>query len=128
VGTKGGGKEKVGACDLLGGSSALLHLLGLLALADKRLVDVGDDTTAGNGGLDESVELLVTTDGELQVAGGDTLDLQVLGGVTGKLEDLSGQVLEDGSAVDGSSSTDTTTSVAAVLEEAVDTADGELEK
>jgi len=89
-------------------------------------VNVGDDTTASNGGLDEGVELLVTSDGELQVAGGDTLDLQVLGGVTGKLEDLSGQVLEDGSAVDGGSRTDTTTSVATILEEAVDTADGEL--
>lgn len=112
--------------DLLG--TNLVHLLGLLTLADERPVDVGDDSTTGDGGLDEGVELLVTRDGELQVAGGDTLDLQVLRGVTGELENLSSQVLEDGSRVDGSSGTDTTTSVAAVLEEAVDTTDGELRK
>lgn len=89
-------------------------------------MNVGDDTTAGNGGLDEGVELLITADGELKVAGGDALHLEVLGGVAGKLEHLSGQVLEDGSAVDGGGGTDTTTSVAAVLEEAVDTTNGEL--
>lgn len=38
-------------------------------------MDVGDHTTAGDGRLDEGVELLVTTDGELKVAGGDALDL-----------------------------------------------------
>ena len=42
-------------------------------------MDVGDHTTAGDGRLDEGVELLVTTDGELKVAGGDALDLLRLG-------------------------------------------------
>ena len=41
------------------------------------------DTTEGDGGADQGVELLVTADGELQVAGRDTLDLEVLGGVLG---------------------------------------------
>ena len=45
-------------------------------------------TTAGNCCLDEAVELLVTTDGELKVTGVDTLGLEVLAGVAGKLEDL----------------------------------------
>ena len=40
-------------------------------------MDVGDHTTAGDGRLDEGVELLVTADGELEVAGGDALDLRV---------------------------------------------------
>ena len=64
-------------------------------------MNVGDDTTTGDGGLDEGVKLFVTTDGELhtstckgvfgrkqrerhshlKVAGSDALDLQVLGGV-----------------------------------------------
>ena len=57
------------------------------------LVDVGDDTTTGDRGLDERVELLVTTDGELQVARGDTLDLEVLGGVSRELKNLGGEVL-----------------------------------
>jgi hypothetical protein len=56
-------------------------------------VDVGDDAAARDGGLDERVELLVTADGELQVARGDALDLEVLGRVAGQLEDLGGEVL-----------------------------------
>jgi hypothetical protein len=40
-------------------------------------VDVGDHTTAGDGRLDQGVELLVTADGELEVAGGNALDLRV---------------------------------------------------
>ena len=57
-------------------SSFADDLIGLLGgLVDEGLVDVGDHTTAGDGRLDEGVELLVTTDGELKVAGGDALDL-----------------------------------------------------
>jgi len=56
-------------------------------LGDERLVDVRDDTTTSDGGLDECVELLVTTNGEQQVPGSDTLHLQVLASVTGELED-----------------------------------------
>ena len=52
---------------------------GLLLSAglDERLVDVGQDTTSGDGGADEAVELFVTSDGQLQVARLDTLDLEV---------------------------------------------------
>ena len=70
--------------------SALL-LLGRLALdllADEGLVDVRDDAAAGDGGLDEGVQLLVTSDGQLQVAGGDSLHLQVLGSIAGQLKNL----------------------------------------
>ena len=42
-------------------------------------MDVGDHTTAGDGRLDQGVELLVTADGELEVAGRDALDLWVFG-------------------------------------------------
>ena len=89
-------------------------------------MDVGDDTTTGDGGLDEGVELLVTTDGELEMAGRDTLDLEVLAGVAGELEDLGGQVLEDGGRVDGGGGTDTLGLLDGGLEETVDTTDGEL--
>ena len=54
-------------------------LLLLRALVDERLVDVRDHAAASNGGLDERVELLVTADGELEVAGRDALDLWVSG-------------------------------------------------
>lgn len=42
---------------------------------------MGQDTTKGDGGTDQGVELFVTTDGELQVAGRDTLDFEILGGI-----------------------------------------------
>jgi len=48
----------------------------LAGLVDERLVDVRDDAAARDGGLDQGVQLLVTADGELQVAGRDALDLQ----------------------------------------------------
>lgn len=45
---------------------------------------MGQDTTEGDGGSDEGVKLLVTTDSELEVAGSDALDLEILGGVLKK--------------------------------------------
>lgn len=38
-------------------------------------------TSEGDRCTDQRVELLVTADGELQVAGCDALDLEILGGV-----------------------------------------------
>ena len=68
--------------------------------------------------------LLIVTDGKLQVTRDDTLLLVITRRVPGKLENLSGEVLEDGSQVDGSTGTDTL-GVVALAEETVDTADGE---
>ncbi len=66
-----------------------LLLLGPLALlSDERLVDVRDDSPAGDGGLDEGVQLLVSPDGQLQMAGGDALHLQILGRVARQLKNL----------------------------------------
>lgn len=56
----------------------LVLLLLLAGLLDQALVDVRDHTTTSNGGLDEGVELLITRDGELQVARRDTLHLEIL--------------------------------------------------
>ena len=100
--------------------------LGALGLCDEGLVDVGDDTAARNGGLDQGVELLVTTDGELQVARRDTLDAKVLRGVAGQLEHLGGQVLQDGGRVDGGGGAHALVRRHPGLEETVDTPDGEL--
>jgi len=58
-------------------------------LANERLVDVRDDTTTSNGSLDQRVQLLVSSDGELEMPGGDPLHLQVLGSVASQLEHLS---------------------------------------
>jgi len=82
-------------------SSTLLALLHL-NLQEQRTVDVGQDTTESDGCLDQMVQLLITADSELQVTWCDALNLQVLGGVACKLKDFRGEVLEDGSEVDGS--------------------------
>jgi hypothetical protein len=89
-------------------------------------VDVRDDASARDGALDERVELLVPADGELQVARGDALDLEVLAGVAGQLQDLGGQVLEDGGGVDGGGGAHAAVGGRPRLEVAVDTAHREL--
>lgn len=58
-----------------------LVLLLLLNLEEESTVDMWQDTSEGDGGADKSVELLVTTNSQLQVTGGDTLDLEILGSV-----------------------------------------------
>jgi len=35
------------------------------------------------------------------MAGGDTLDFEILGGIAGQFQDLGGEVLQDGGAVHG---------------------------
>lgn len=89
-------------------------------------MDVRDDTTTGNSGLDQSVKLFITSDGEEQVSWSDSLDLQVLRGVTCKLKDLSSEVLEDGSAVDGGSGTDSAVGTHSRFQESMDSSDWEL--
>ena len=93
----------------------------------RTLVNVGEDTTLGDGDVAEQlVQLLVVPDGELEMAGNDTGLLVVARSVTGQLEDFGSEVLKDGSEVDGSTSTDTL-SVVALAKETVDTTDGESE-
>jgi hypothetical protein len=59
----------------------LASLLLLLDLQQKSSVDMWKDTTEGNGCTDEGVEFFVSANGELQVAGSDTLDLEILGSI-----------------------------------------------
>ena len=82
---------------------ALKHAFSwlLVGLNDQGLVDVGNHTTASNGGLDQSVELFVTADSELQVTGSYSLHLEVLAGVAGELKHLSSEILKDSSGVHG---------------------------
>ena len=55
-----------------------LGLLLLLDLEEKGAVDVRKDTSEGDGGADQGVQLFIATDGKLEMAGGDALDLEVL--------------------------------------------------
>jgi len=67
------------------------------------LVNVGEDTTLGNGDVSEKlVQFLIVADGKLEMAGNDTRLLVVTGGVASKFENLGREVLEDCSKVDGS--------------------------
>ena len=104
----------------------LLSSLGLGGLVDETLVDVGDDSSSGDGSLDEGVKLLISADGKLQMPGCDALDLKILARVSGKLEDLSSQILKDGGGVNGSRGSDTLLGLDGSLQEPVDTSDGEL--
>lgn len=58
-----------------------LRLLLLLNLQEESAVDVRENTSESDRGSDKGVELLVSTDGQLEMAGGYALDLEVLGRV-----------------------------------------------
>lgn len=62
----------------------------LALLSDERLVNVWNDTTTSDGRFDKRVQLLVSPNGELQVAGSDTLHFQIFGCVSCQLKHLSG--------------------------------------
>lgn len=89
-------------------------------------MDVRDDTTASDGGLNESIELFITSDGELKVSRCDSFHLEVLASVSGELENLSGQVLKDSCGVHGRSSTYSAVSAHSALQESVNSSNGEL--
>ena len=90
-------------------------------------MNVGQHTSRGNGDTSKQlVELLIVLNGKGQVTGHNTALLVVTGSVTGKLEDLGAEVLEDGSEVDGGTGSHTG-GVLALTEVTSDTADGELQ-
>jgi len=88
-------------------------------------MDVGEDTTLGNGDVAEKlVQFLVVADGKLEMTGDDTGLLVVTGSVAGQLENFGSEILEDGSEVDRSTGTNTL-SIVALAEKTVHTTDGE---
>jgi hypothetical protein len=107
------------------GAAPLLGLLALLLQQDG--VDVGQHAAGRDGHARQQLgQLLVVADGQLDVAGHDAGLLVVAGGVAGQLQDLGGQVLQDGGQVDGRARADAGR-VLALLQVAGDTADRELE-
>ena len=105
--------------------------LGLLPslgrLVDKRLVNVRDDTTTSNGGLDESIEFLVTSNGKLKMPGCDTLDLQILAGISSQLQDFSSEIFENGGSVDSSRGSNTLAVLDRTFQETMNTTDRKLQ-
>ena len=89
-------------------------------------MDVWQDTTAGNGDRAQELgELLVISDGELNVSWNDSALLVVSGGVSGQLENLGGEVLKDGSQVDWGTRPETG-GVLSSLQVSADSSDWEL--
>ena len=89
-------------------------------------MDVWQDSTAGDGGSgQELAQLLVVSDGELDVPWDDSGLLVVSGGVTGQLQNLGGEVLKDGGQVDWGTGSDPG-GVLASLQIPSDPTDGEL--
>ncbi len=71
-------------------------------------MDVGENTTLGDGDTSQELaQLLIVADSQLDVAGHNTGLLVVASGIARELENLSCQVFEDSSEVDGGTSTDT---------------------
>ena len=88
--------------------------------------DVGEDTSFSNSSVSQKfVEFFIVSDGQEDVSWDDSGLLVVLSGVTGKFQDFSGQIFEDGSEIDWSSSTDSF-SVVGVSQKSSDSTDWEL--
>ena len=108
------------SCHLSLGS--LLRLLG-----EEDSLNVGEDTTLGNGDTGKKlVQLLVIPDGQLQVTGDDPGLLIVPGSIAGQLEDLSCEVFHDSGQVHWGTCTNTL-SIVSLAKETMDTSHWELE-
>ena len=93
----------------------------------RTLVNVGEYTTLSDGDVaEELVQLLVVSDGELEMTRDDTGLLVVTGSIAGQFENFGSEVLENGSEVDRGTSTNTL-GVVALSQESVNTTDGEGE-
>ena len=89
-------------------------------------MDVRENTSGRDRDVSEKfVELLVVTDGELNVTWDDSGTLVVSGGISSQLEDLGSEVLKDGSHVHGCSTSESRGEVH-VSHVSGDTSDGEL--
>jgi len=83
-------------------------------------------TLRDNDVAEEFAEFFVISDSKLQVSGHDTVLLVIACGIACEFEDLSSKVFKDGSEVHWCTSTNTLC-VVTLLQQTVDTTDGELE-
>lgn len=120
---KKGEKEGVRPQSLLKG-----RFLGRATFLEREtLMNVRNDATAGNRCLNQTVQLLVAANSELQMTWRNTLYFQVLTGIARKLKNLRRKVLQNSRGVHGGRSTDALLTAYAVFEVAVNAADRELE-
>ena len=89
-------------------------------------MDVREDTTGSDSAvLKELVEFFVVSNSELDVSWDDSGLLGVLGSVSGKFENLGGEVLKDSSEIDWGTSSDSGGG-SVLLEESSDSSNWEL--
>ena len=90
-------------------------------------MNVGQDTTLCNGDMTEKlVQFFIVADGKLEMTRDDTGLLVVTSGIASKFEDFSREVLENGSEINGSTSTDTL-GIVTLSQETVNTTNRECE-
>merc|ERR1739838_731787 len=100
---------------------SLLRLLG-----QKNSLDVGEDSTLGDGDSSKQlVQLLVITDGQLKVTGDDPGLLVVTGSIAGQFKDLSCEIFHNSSHVHWGTSTNTG-SIVTLAKQTMDTSNREL--
>ena len=91
------------------------------------LVNVGEDTTLGNGDVtQELVQLLIVAHSQLDVTGSDARTLVIACSIASQLQNLGSQVLQHCTQVHGGTATDAST-IATLTEEAGYTAYRELQ-
>lgn len=84
-------------------------------------MNVWNDSTTSNRGLDQGIQLFITANGQLQVTWRNTLHLEILAGIARQLQDFGCQVLQNGRRIDGSSGSDALGMLDRLLQETVDT-------
>lgn len=84
-------------------------------------------TTIRDSGSDQGIEFFVASNGELEMTGGDTLDLEVLGRVASQFQHFSSQILKHGRYVDRSLCAYAHLVLGVLFEEPLDTTTWELE-
>ena len=98
----------------------------LAGFVDEGLVNVRNDTSASDCGLDECIQFFVTTNGKLQVARSNTLNFQIFGCISCQLKNFGSQVFKNSGSVHSSGGTNTLSLRNPSLEVSVDTADRKL--
>jgi hypothetical protein len=107
-------------------SEAVSNLFASL-LGEKNSVDVGKDTSRGDGNSSKQlVQLLIVLNGKGDVTGHDTSLLVVTGGIASKLKNLGTKVLKNSGKVDGGAGSHTG-GVLALTKVTADTTNGELQ-
>mmetsp|Transcript_60134 Transcript_60134/g.73658 ORF Transcript_60134/g.73658 Transcript_60134/m.73658 type:complete len:356 (+) Transcript_60134:144-1211(+) len=87
---------------------------------EQGLVDVGHHTSSSNGGLHQAGQLLITTDGNLQMPRSNALHMVVTSNVAGQLQHLSCQVFHDCCGEDTSRATHTALGSGIAFQKAMD--------